>query len=156
METSKSSSGRGILQEEIKKIKEEWKDPGKNRHYIFFATDLDKNERREIIRDHIELITSMICKMAPDYKDKLRETITESITYAYLVIADISENNPNTLIEAGIALGARKNLRMVVRKSSTDKENEPPYMLNNTQIETYADDKELLQKVHRIAYEFRL
>ncbi len=70
------------------------------------------------------------------------------------MIADISDNNLNTLIEAGIALGAGTNVRLVARRS-TDGEKNPPFMLNDIQIEDYADDKELLQKVHRISYEYR-
>jgi hypothetical protein len=31
----------------------------------------------------------------------------------------------------------------------------PPYMLDDGQIQIYADNNELLAKVHRIAYEFR-
>ncbi len=154
MENAKSSGDKS-LENGIERISEEWKKP-KSIPYVFFATDLDDNneKRREVIKHHIELITSMACKMATDYKDELHKKITDEIAHAYLVIADISDNNPNTLIESGIARGARRKLRLVAQRSADGKIN-PPYMLNDIQIEYYADDTELLQKVHRIAYEFR-
>jgi TIR domain/CHAT domain len=156
METAKGSSHE-TLQREIKRIGKEWKNPHK-RHYVLFATNFKNKKRNNIIRDHIELITSMKCETALDYRDKLRESITKKITDAFLVVADISDNNPNTLIEAGIALGAiargaSTSLRLVAR--SKDERYSPPYMLDNIQIESYADDNELLAKVHKIAYEFR-
>jgi hypothetical protein len=142
------------VKEEIEIIREKWRKPGEE-HYLFFATDFkDENKKRNaIIKDHIELVTSMACETAHDYKDKVRETITQRIAKAFLVIADISDNNPNTLIEAGIAQGTGRTLRLVARV--TTEEDFPPYMLDDGQIQDYADDNELLAKVHRIAYEFR-
>jgi TIR domain len=142
------------VQEEIEKIREYWTNPGEE-HYVFLATDFkDENkERNAKIKDHIELVTSMACETAHDYKDKVRETITQRIAKAYLVIADISDNNPNTLIEAGIAQGTGRKLRLVARV--TTEKDFPPYMLDDGQIEDYADDNELFAKVHKIAYKFR-
>ena len=157
MEEATEGHGKATLEREIRRIREEWKEP-QNRHYVFFATDLDRgdsNEKRiEVIRDHIQLIRSMNCKMAPDYKYKLREMVTETIPRAYLVIADIPDKNFYTLVEAGIALGAGKHLRLVARQP-TDGKKDYLDILNHVPIEEYANDNELLQKVHRIAYQFR-
>jgi hypothetical protein len=143
-----------IVKEEIEIIGEKWRKPGEE-HYVFFATDFkeENKERNGKIKDHIALVTSMACETAHDYNDKVREKITQRIAKAFLVIADISDNNPNTLIEAGIAQGTCRKLRLVARVT-TDKDF-PPYMLDDGQIQDYSDDNELLAKVHRIAYEFR-
>jgi hypothetical protein len=147
---------RDTVQEEIdiigEKIREKRMDPGEE-HYVFFATDLENKDRNTIIKDHIELVTSMPCETSHDYEAKVRETITQRIAKAFLVIADISDNNPNTLVEAGIAQGTCRKLRLVARV--TTEKDFPPYMLDDGQIQIYADNNELLAKVHRIAYEFR-
>ena len=68
-----------------------------------------------------------------------------------MVIADISEGNLNTCIEAGIALGTKRQLRLVAREPRDRK----PYMLSNHQIFPYANDVELLGIIHRIAFPYR-
>ncbi len=49
------------LQNEIKRIGNDWYSNPHNIHYVFFATDLDdiNEKRREAVRDHVQLITSM-------------------------------------------------------------------------------------------------
>lgn len=57
------------VQGNIKELVEEWKMPV-HPHYVFFATDLTKNDRRNgIIREHIQRITAIPCIMG----DRLRE-----------------------------------------------------------------------------------
>ena len=56
----------------------------------------------------------------------------------------------NTCIEAGIALGTKRQLRLVAREPR----DRTPYMLSNHQIFPYANDVELLGIIHRIAFLF--
>ena len=131
---------------------EEWREPIRP-HYVFFATDLLKNSpRNEIIRDHIQNITAMQCIIG----DKLREeqiqyAIIRKICGAYVMIADISEDNLNTLIEAGIALGAGTRLNLMAQGPRRS----PPFMFRNKEVEFYNNDVELLGKVHNIIYPYR-
>jgi hypothetical protein len=159
METAEGSEHKTLINE-IKRISDEWKEP-LNLHYVFYAMDDNNLKRREAIRHHIELITSMTCKMTTDFKYKVHQMATHELPNAYLVIADISDNNLNMLISSAIARGAlvargadEDHLRLVALRSSDGKINVPS-MLNDIGIDDYGDDMELLQKVHQIAYEFR-
>lgn len=67
------------------------------------------------------------------------------------MIADISEDNLNTIVEAGIALGACTKLHLVARGPR----HTPTFMFRDQQVEYYSDDAELLGKVHRIVYPYR-
>jgi hypothetical protein len=131
---------------------DEWREPIKM-HYIFFATGLLKNsQRNEIIRDHIQNITAMQCIIG----DKLRErniqyAITKKICNAHVMIADISEDQLNTLIEAGIALGAGIRLNLVAQGPRRT----PHFMFRDKQVEFYNNDVELLGQIQNIIYPYR-
>jgi hypothetical protein len=88
--------------------------------------------------------------------DRLREgqvqqLITKKISDAFVMIADISEDNINTLVEAGIARGTGKRLHLMARGPRR----KPPFMFRDQQVEYYSDDVELLGTLHRIIYPYR-
>jgi TIR domain len=142
-----------ILQEGIEILADKWQQPSQP-HYIFLATDLDtKNEQRnQIIKNAIQHITAMPCVIGDKISEsQIREIITQQISQAFFVIADISENNINSCIEAGIAIGAKRPLRLV----SHIPRGKVPFMLNNYQVFNYTDDVELLGIIHRITFPFR-
>ncbi|WP_321421364.1 toll/interleukin-1 receptor domain-containing protein [uncultured Methanobacterium sp.] len=141
------------LEDEIEKLIEKWKPPSKP-HYVFFSTDFDaqKRKRNTIVNQLIERITSMSCLMG----DKIREgavqkTITQKISESFLMIADITEENINTLIEAGIARGAYKNYYLIAKGEPRS----PPFMFRDQQVWYYKDDVELIGYIHRLVYPYR-
>lgn len=141
------------LEDEIEKIIEKWKQPSQP-HYVFFSTDFDaqKRKRNTIVNQLVERITSMSCLMG----DKIREgavqkVITKKISDSFLMIADITEENINTLIEAGIARGAYKNYYLIAR----GKPRSPPFMFRDQQVWYYKDDVELIGYIHRLVYPYR-
>ena len=147
------NGGSAILQTGIEKLMEDWKKPN-HPHYIFFATDfnVENNQRNLVIKQLIQSVTAMTCIMG----DKLREgevqkVITETISRSFMMIADISEDNLNTLIEAGIARGANKKFHLIGRAPRRS----PPFMFRDQQVWHYADNIELLGVIHRIAYLYR-
>jgi len=76
--------------------------------------------------------------------DSVYRNIYNEIQSSDLVIADISLNNPNVLIEVGIALGMRKKVFLIARKK------QPPFPLLNLPIYLY-DEKNLTQLYTLIA-----
>jgi len=68
-----------------------------------------------------------------------------------MVIDDISENNINSCIEAGIAIGAKRPLNLIARVPR----GKVPFMLSNYQVNTYTSDIDILCTVHRITFPFR-
>jgi hypothetical protein len=142
-----------VLSEEIEMLAEKWYRPSQP-HYIFFATDFNSEheQRNQFIKQAIEHITAMPCIIADSIPEShIRETITQQISQAYLVIADITENNINSCIEAGIAIGAKRELRLVAYTSRSG----IPFMLNNFQVFPYSDDTDLLYVIHKVAFPFR-
>ena len=68
-----------------------------------------------------------------------------------MVIADISKNNINSCIEAGIAIGAKRPLNLIARVPR----GKVPFILSNYQVNNYSSDIDLLSTVHRITFPFR-
>ncbi len=149
------SLGETTLQTGIGKLHEEWRKPFQP-HYVFFATDFcpDNKKRNRLIKEHIQRITCMECIIGDDIKEvPMQQTIISKISHAFMMIADISEENINTIIEAGIAIGSglKENLHLIARGSRRD----PYFMFADKQILCYADELELIGLIHRIAYRYR-
>lgn len=143
------------LQRNVARLNDEWRKPSKP-YYIFFATDFSTgNEKRNrFVKEHIQLVTSMECTVGDDIKEvPIQQTIVDKISHAFAMIADISEGNINTIIEAGIAIGAglKENLHLIAKGPRCD----PHFMFSDKQIQYYADESELLGIVHKIAYGYR-
>jgi hypothetical protein len=142
-----------VLQSEIELLADKWQKPTQP-HYVFFATDLatDHQQTNGIVQQAVQHITAMQCVIGDKILEShIREAITENISQSSLVIADISDNNINSCIEAGIAIGAQKPLRLVARLPR----GKVPFMLSNYQVLNYSDDLELLSTIHQIAFPFR-
>ena len=140
------------LQDKIEDLEEAWK-ISVHQHYVFFATDLTKNgERNQIIKEHIQRITSMPCILGDRIREgSVQQIIIRKISDAFVMIADISEDNLNTFIEAGIARGAGTRLHLVAQGPR----HTPAFMFRDQQVEYYSDDAELLGTINRIIYPYR-
>lgn len=134
---------------------EEWNVPGPEMtHYVFYATDIDKTNqsRNTYIKEIIQSVTAMPCMLGEDIReDKVQESIINRINNAYFMIADISEDNLNTCIEAGIARGTCTKLYLIAKEPRRS----PPFMFRDSQVFHYANNSELLGLVHRIIYPHR-
>lgn len=143
------------LQRNIVKFKEEWKKPSKP-HYLFFATDFRQGnkKRNRLIKEHIQRITSMECIIGDDIQEvPIQQNIIDKISRAFAMIADISEGNINTIIEAGIAIGAglKESLHLIASGPRRD----TTFMFSDKEVLYYADESELLGIIHKIAYRYR-
>ena len=149
----KSSDIEADLLKAIEIFEEDWKRPPQP-HYIFFATSLKSHnkQRNQAIQQAIQQITTIPCIIGDDFREgQVQQVITEQISQAYMVIADISEGNSNSCIEAGIAIGTKRRLRLVTREPR----DRTPYMLSNQKVLPYANDAALLGIIHQITFPYR-
>jgi hypothetical protein len=134
-------------------LDEEWERPA-NPHYVFYGTDFDDEhiERNKLVRRIIEHVTAMPCQMGNDIRQgQVQQAITEKIKNAFMMIADISADNINTCIEAGIARGADTPTNLVAYGPPQ----RPPFMFRDQQVWHYESDIELLGKIHSIVRDYR-
>jgi hypothetical protein len=141
------------LNEVILNLLEEWITPPKPQ-YIFYGTDLkdEHKERKYLICRIIEQILSMPCLVGDDiHQGHIQREITNMITNSYVMIADISKENLNTCIEAGIAIGANAPVHLL----SGGARQKPPFMFRDRQIWYYENDMELLGIIHKLVAPYR-
>ena len=77
--------------------------------------------------------------------------IVDMIVHAQMMIADVSSENLNTCIEAGIAIGANVPLNLL----SGGERHKPPFMFRDRQIWHYQDDLDLLGTIHKLVLPYR-
>ncbi|MEO8971769.1 MAG: toll/interleukin-1 receptor domain-containing protein [Ktedonobacteraceae bacterium] len=141
------------LQRRINDLNDEWKRPIQET-YIFYATDLDSSykARNQVIKQAIQNITAVECKIGDEIRSStVRETIAKQISQATLVIADITGDNINSCIEAGMAVGANRPLVLI----GNGVRHQPPFMLGNYQMYSYDNNLEMLGIIHKLVFPFR-
>jgi hypothetical protein len=141
------------VQNALATLVEEWKQP-EEPHYSFYGTDFAESRRglNQIVRHLLERVTAMPCVVGDEIRDgQVQTQIRNRIAGAQFVVADISEENLNTCIEAGIARGAGRELYLVARGPRR----QPAFMFRDLQVWHYADEVELLGLLQRIAYPHR-
>jgi hypothetical protein len=82
---------------------------------------------------------------------QVQSAIRDKICRAFVVLADITDDNLNTCIEAGMGLAAGTNVELFAR----GKPRRPPFMLRDLQMDTYEDEVELIGLVHKLARRYR-
>lgn len=110
--------------------------------------------RNSLIKEHLQRITSLECIVANKVNEvPAQESIVKKISNAFIMIADVSEGSDDTLVEAGIAIGAglREKLHLVGREPLTN----IPFMFSGKQIRAYSDDLGLMGIIHDIGYRYR-
>ena len=132
---------------------EQWRPPP-SPQYIFCAMDIGSDSARADgpIRHLIERITGMATIVGSEvHEDNLQSAITKKVCDAFLVIADITDDNLNTCIEAGMGLAVGTNVELIARGQPR----RPPFMLRSLQMPTYGDDLERLAVLHKIVRPYR-
>lgn len=138
----------------VEKLWEEWVVPPAP-HFIFCALDLELDASRpnSMYRIILESITGIPTIVGSEVQgSSLHECIAKKIQDALLVIADITDNNVNSCIEAGMGIMAKKNVRLI----SSGKSRNPPFMLRGAgQLLGYQAEADLIGVAHKIARPFR-
>ena len=135
------------------RLYEDWVSPPEQ-HYIFYGTDLKEEHkaRSRFVRRAIQQITSMPCMMGEDIqRGQIQNEIINMIIGARMMIADISRENLNTCIEAGVAIGSHVPLNLL----SGDERHKPPFMFRDRQIWHYHNELDLLGMVHKLVAPYR-
>jgi hypothetical protein len=133
---------------------DDWR-PAPKPQYMFWALDLTTElaSPSHPLRRLSEVITGMPIIVGNQlHGESLHLTIANSIAHAFLVVADISDDNVNTCIEAGMGLAYGTNVRLVARGRSRN----PPFMLRGAgQLAGYTDPIDQIGVLHNIARQFR-
>jgi hypothetical protein len=85
------------------------------------------------------------------HDEPLHSAIMEKIRGAFLVLADITDDNINACIEAGMGLAAGTNVEILAQ----GKPRRPPFMLRSLQMSTYENEVEQMGLVHKIVRPYR-
>ena len=141
------------IEDAIDDLWESWVPPSRP-HYIFYALDLESESARarSDARDLLERITGMPTVVGSEIHDRnLHSAVIDKIANAFLVVADISDDNINSCIEAGMAIAVKGNIEII----SAGEARRPPFMLRSLQLRSYRDDVEHLGTIARIARPYR-
>jgi hypothetical protein len=134
-------------------LKEQWKNPPAP-HFVFYGTDFNEEhkDRIQMVKRLIQQVSAMPCYVGEDIrKGQIQQEIIKWITGAFMMVADISQDNLNTCIEAGIAVGAKTPLHLL----AAGPRHKPPFMFRDQQVWYYENDVELLGVVHNLVLPYR-
>jgi len=132
---------------------DEWRDPP-SPQYIFFAVDLEADSALHSgpIRHMVERVTGMPTVTGNEiHEEPIHSAIVEKIRRAFLVLADITDDNVNVCIEAGMGLAAGRNVAIL----TGGRARRPPFMLRSLQLSHYADELAQVAVVHKIVRPYR-
>ena len=149
-----SSVDDAVLMQALFLFAEEYS-PSPQIAYAFFATSLREAQETERIVNLVEQITGMQFLLGQRLKGKhAQQEIIERIRNAQFVIADISANNLNSLIEAGVALGTGTHLHLISRPPESG-ELKTRFMFSDREIDWYKNSLDKVGVIHRIARLYR-
>jgi hypothetical protein len=124
--------------------------------YSFLATSLlgDQQEMDDLI-SVIERASSMVCVLGQGLTGQhAQQAIVERIRNAAFVIADVTDDNRNSLVGAGIARGAGTPLHLLCRLAPGARR-ETRFMFRDMEVNWYENSVERLGAVYRIASKYR-
>lgn len=144
-------NNKALIDDVIADVREVHKGPV-NKHFSFFATSLLKGpESNDMLKKLVEQITGIECIFGTDLDaEGAQKEIIKRISRALFMIADVSAENYNTLIEAGIARGCGTRLFLVCEGKPWSHR----FMLQDLEKEFYEDEMQLIGAVHKIAKKF--
>jgi hypothetical protein len=125
--------------------------------YIFYAGSLrvDPSESDEIT-SVIECASNMRCIRGERLQgDNVQKAIINLIRRAAVIIADVSDGNRNTLIDAGIAMGSDTPLKLISRAPPAGQTFKKRFMFEGQEVLWHQTEKEQLCLIYFLARQFR-
>ena len=122
--------------------------------HCFLATSLSETNKdfNKDLSELISITTNLNCAIGDGINGRsLQPQITQMIQNSYVFVGDISEDNFNTCIETGIALGANRNICLI----SKSPRRHPPFMFRDIEVCYYDSLEDLFIKLHKKLYEYR-
>ncbi|MFM7642826.1 MAG: toll/interleukin-1 receptor domain-containing protein [Cyanobium sp.] len=126
-------------------------------HYVFCAMDLQSEDTRltSQIRQLIQCITSMPTKVGNEVhegnSENVNAAVRRAVCQAFLVLADLTDDNLNTCIEAGMALAAETNVELI----ASGEPRRPPFMLRERNMPTYTTRLQQIGLIHKLMRPYR-
>jgi TIR domain len=124
--------------------------------YSFFAASLlgDAAETDALV-SVVERATNMTCVQGKNLAGQhAQEAIVEQIRRAAFVIADVTDDNRNALIEAGVARGAGVPLHLTCRLPESGNR-KTRFMLQDMEVNWYSNSLDQIGAMYRIARRYR-
>jgi len=153
METDVSECPKSVASA-INALWDDWQEPPRPQ-YVFCAMDLESAAAvpNHPIRHLIERITGMRTIVGNEISgESLHLEIMKKVREAFLVLADITDDNVNACIEAGMGLVSGTNVKLV----TLGKTRNPPFMLRAAgQLSAYGDEVEHFGILHKILRPYR-
>jgi len=125
--------------------------------FIFFAASLrgDPSEADDVATV-IERASNMRCERGePLSTDNVQTGIIDLIRRAAVVIADVSDDHRNTLIEAGVAMGSGTPLKLMAREPPTGAPLKKRFMFEGQELYWYSTPEQRLGLCYYFARQFR-
>ena len=125
--------------------------------FIFFAASLrDDPAEAEDIATVIERASNIRCIRGERVSgDNVQTAIIDLIRRAAVVIADVSDDNRNTLIEAGIAMGSGTMLKLMCREPPPGSPLKKRFMFEGQEVYWYRTHEHRLGLCYYFARQFR-
>lgn len=141
------------ITEELTELWDNWIEPP-SKQYIFCAMDLDSSATKSTgpVRQLLERLTGMQTVVGSDIDEQpIHSAVMKAVCNAFIVIADITDDNINCCIEAGMAHAVETNVHLITQ----GKPRRPPFMLGTIQMPSYQNDVERIGLLHKIARQYR-
>ena len=150
-----TSSTDTTLANALRQLEDEYR-PSPKIAYSFFATSLSEAlPETDRIVDIMGQVTSMQCLLGERLQGQhAQKEIVDRIRHAQFVLADITANYLNSLIEAGVARGAGTRLHLICRIPDSG-DLRTRFMFRDLEVNWYADAVERIGVAHRIARMYR-
>ncbi|QSQ26409.1 toll/interleukin-1 receptor domain-containing protein [Pyxidicoccus parkwayensis] len=153
------AKGRAELAEVLSAFDEELqhKPHGDTGAFVFFAGSLrgDPAETDDIV-SVVERASNMRCVRGERLAgDNVQTAIIDRIRRAAVMIADVSDDNRNTLIEAGIAMGSGTRLKLICREPPAGAPLKKRFMFEGQEYFWYRSAEERLALCYYFARQFR-
>jgi hypothetical protein len=125
--------------------------------FIFLATSLrDDPSVTDDIASVIERSSNMCCVRGERLSgDNVQRAIIDRIQRAVVMIADVSDDHRNTLIETGVAMGSGTGLRLMCRAPPAGEVPKKRFMFEGLEIYWYHTPEERLGLCSYFARQFR-
>jgi len=125
--------------------------------FIFFAASLrDDPSEAEDVATVIERASNMQCVRGERLSgDNAQLAIIDLIRRAAVVIADVSDDHRNTLIETGIAMGSGTRLKFMCREPADGTPPKKRFMFEGQEFHWYRSPEERLGLCYYFARQFR-
>ena len=127
------------------------------RSFIFFAASLrGESTEADEVGSVIERSSNMRCVRGERVaSDNVQAAIVDLIRRAALVIADVSDDHRNTLIEAGVAMGSGTKLKLICRAPEAGTQFKKRFMFEGLEYFWYRTPEERLGLCYYFARQFR-